>query len=189
MSTKGINFPKTRLGMAKMNKLTEAAEGLFTTKGFYDTSIVDICKMADTAVGTFYIYFETKTDVYRFLLDKYKREIEGMMKEAICGYSDPTERRRESVRLLTRYVAHHKSAYSIILGSLSVDKDMFFDCLSSLTDTYLHHLVEDHADASAIAYSLMGIAGMLGLKAISEEMSDEDIDKMIDQAAIPGLLT
>ena len=67
-NAKGINLPKTQLGLAKMNKLLDAAEELFTTNGFHGTSISDICKKAGTAVGTFYIYFETKTDVYRYLM-------------------------------------------------------------------------------------------------------------------------
>ena len=66
-NAKGINLPKTKLGLAKMNKLINAAEKLFTTNGFHGTSISDICKEAGTAVGTFYIYFETKTDIYRYV--------------------------------------------------------------------------------------------------------------------------
>ena len=56
----GVNKPKTKLGQIKMDKLITTAEHLFTQKGFYNTSIADICKEAQTAVGTFYIYFDTK---------------------------------------------------------------------------------------------------------------------------------
>ena len=72
---KGVNRPKTQLGLNKMMKLIEAAEELFTTKGFYQTSISDICKSADTAVGTFYIYFQTKTDIYGYMKQEYANEI------------------------------------------------------------------------------------------------------------------
>ena len=64
----GVNHPKTKLGLAKMNKIVAAAEELFIEVGFYETSISNICKRAKTAIGTFYIYFETKTDIYRFLM-------------------------------------------------------------------------------------------------------------------------
>ena len=43
-NAKGINLPKTKLGLAKMNKLLDAAEELFTNNGFHGTSISDICK-------------------------------------------------------------------------------------------------------------------------------------------------
>lgn len=179
MSTKGINFPKTRLGLAKMNKLSDAAEGLFTTKGFYDTSIVDICKMADTAVGTFYIYFDTKIDVYRYLVNKHVCEIGDRMKEAISTCSDPAEKKREAIRAFIKYAKGFPTAYDIILGGFSLDKSMFLDCLKSFSDLYMAEIF-GNADSSAEAYSLIGISGMLGLKSISEKMNDEEINKMID---------
>ena len=72
---KGINLPKTKLGQTKMEKLLASSEELFAKNGFYGTSISDICKHAGTAVGTFYIYFETKTDVYKYLMERYKNDI------------------------------------------------------------------------------------------------------------------
>ncbi len=187
--TKGINFPKTRLGMVKMNKLAEAAEALFSTVGFYNTSIVDICKRADTAVGTFYIYFETKSDVYRYLMEKYKQDITAWVKEAICVHADKAKRKRESIRSFIKYVKEHPSVYSIILGSLSVDKSMFFSCISAFAETYEGEICcGESDDSSALAYSLIGISGMLGLKAISEGMTDEDIDKMISGFSLSSIL-
>ena len=41
---KGINIPKTKLGQTKMDKLLSSSEELFATKGFYNTSISDICR-------------------------------------------------------------------------------------------------------------------------------------------------
>jgi AcrR family transcriptional regulator len=187
-NTKGINYPKTRLGMAKMNKLAEAAEALFSEVGFYNTSIVDICKRADTAVGTFYIYFETKADVYRYLLTKYKDDIGASMSEAISTPTDKAKRGRESIRAFIKYVKEHPNAYTVILGSLSVDRSMFFGCISAFAEALEGELGGEGSDSSALAYSLIGISGMLGLKAISEEMTNEDIDKMLDGFSFASLI-
>ena len=59
------NTPKTTQGFAKMLALLEAADKLFNQRGFSAVSVSDICKQAHTAVGTFYIYFDSKTDLYR----------------------------------------------------------------------------------------------------------------------------
>jgi AcrR family transcriptional regulator len=187
-NTKGINYPKTRLGMAKMNKLAEAAEALFSEVGFYNTSIVDICKRADTAVGTFYIYFETKADVYRYLLKKHNDDILANMSEAISAHADKAKRGRESIRSFIKYMREHPNAYTVILGSLSVDRSMFFCCISAFAEALEGEFVGEGGDSSALAYSLIGISGMLGLKAISEEMTDEDIDKMISGLSLTSLV-
>ena len=94
-NAKGINLPKTKLGLAKMNKLLDAAEELFTKNGFHGTSISDICKSAGTAVGTFYIYFETKTDIYRYLMWKYQKQIKTLLADSIKGCSNRFEMERE----------------------------------------------------------------------------------------------
>ena len=60
---RGYTSPKTKIGQQKMDVLVASVEELFAEKGFYDTSVADICKHANTAVGTFYIYYATKTDI------------------------------------------------------------------------------------------------------------------------------
>lgn len=57
------------MGKAELNKrhkraaLMESAYELFTTKGFYDTTIRDISHNAGVAKGTFYLYFKDKVDI------------------------------------------------------------------------------------------------------------------------------
>ena len=62
LDVKGIHAPKTKHGINKMQLLLESAERLFSRSGFFEVSVSDICKEAHTAVGTFYIYFDSKTD-------------------------------------------------------------------------------------------------------------------------------
>ena len=81
----GVHTPKTNAGYSKMLALLEAADQLFNEKGYFDVSVSDICKQAHTAVGTFYIYFDSKTDLYRYLVEIYKRQIKGHLAKAIAG--------------------------------------------------------------------------------------------------------
>ncbi|TYB84126.1 MAG: TetR/AcrR family transcriptional regulator [Kosmotoga sp.] len=48
----------------KRNDIIDAAERVFFTKGYSNTSMSDIALEADIAKGTLYIYFETKRDLY-----------------------------------------------------------------------------------------------------------------------------
>ena len=191
-NAKGINLPKTKLGLAKMNKLLDAAEELFTNNGFHGTSISDICKRAGTAVGTFYIYFETKTDVYRFLMWKYQRQIKALLAESIKGCSTRFEMEREGIKCFVKFAIKTPNVYNIIWGSLSIDQKLFVDYYSSFAESYTHALQKssdemEKLDPKTVAYMLMGISNFIGLRAIFEQMNDEDIDRIIDENVMPAL--
>ena len=191
-SAKGINLPKTKLGLAKMNKLLDTAEELFTKNGFHETSISDICKNAGTAIGTFYIYFETKTDVYRYLMWKYQKQIKSLLAESIRGCKNRYECEREGIKCFIKFAIRTPNVYDIIWGSLSIDKKLFIDYYSSFAESYTNALRSsndevDAPDATTVAYMLMGISNFVGLRAIFEQMSDEDIDRIIDDTIMPVL--
>ena len=191
-NAKGINLPKTKLGLAKMNKLLEAAESLFTNNGFHDTSISDICKQAGSAVGTFYIYFESKTDIYRYLMWKYQREIKRLLAESIKGCSTRFEMEREGIKCFVKFAMRNPNAYNIIWGSLSIDQKLFNDYYMSFAESYTRALNKQNdeliiVDSTTVAYMLMGISNFVGLRALFEGMSDSEVDKMIDKTIMPAL--
>jgi len=191
-TAKGIKLPKTKLGLVKMNKLLDAAEELFTSKGFHSTSISDICKRADTAVGTFYIYFDTKTDVYRYLMWKYERMIKELLAESIKNCKTRYEMEREGIKCFIRFALQTPTVYNVIWGSLSIDQNLFFDYYNSFSESYTKALKRSEeelciTDAKTVAYMLMGISNFVGLRAIFEQMDDGKIDRIVDETIMPAL--
>lgn len=189
---RGVHPPKTRLGLSKIHILLEAAEKLFSEKSFYEVSVSDICKEAHTAVGTFYIYFETKTDIYRYLLEQYKHAIKAHLAEAISGCSTRLEIEREGIKAFVRYAVTNPNVYNIIWGSLAVEKQMFENYYVSFAESYARALGRSQEDLTAqdvhtVAYMLMGITNFVSLKAIFENMTDAEIDAMVDKAVLPVL--
>ena len=192
LELKGINIPKTRLGQTKMEKLLASSEELFAKSGFYGTSISDICKHAGTAVGTFYIYFETKIDVYKYLMETYKKEIKNRLAESIKTCTNRYEREREGIKCFIKYAVSTPNVYNIIWGSLSIDRQLFVDYYVSFAESYSRALNKDLGEVSltdtdSIAYMLMGISNFLGLKAMFSCMTDREIDEMVDNTVMPAL--
>lgn len=192
LEIKGINIPKTKVGQTKMEKLLASSEELFAKNGFYGTSISDICKHAGTAVGTFYIYFDTKTDVYRYLMETYKQEIKNRLAESIKDCKTRYEKEREGIKCFIKYAVLAPNVYNIIWGSLSIDRQLFVDYYTSFAKGYSKALSSAGTevclkDTESVAYMLMGVSNFLGLKAIFNSMSDEEIDAMIDETVMPGL--
>lgn len=56
-------------------KLLQTSKHLITEKGFHNVSISDICSECHVAKGTFYVYFNSKTDIVMELLDDLTDEI------------------------------------------------------------------------------------------------------------------
>lgn len=54
---------KTKKGQRSKKKIFDAALDLIRTKGFEQTTLVDICKAAEIGNGTFYHYFNSKQDI------------------------------------------------------------------------------------------------------------------------------
>ncbi len=192
LKAKGVNIPKTKLGLAKMNALVEAAEALFTQKGFYGTSISDICKEAGAAVGTFYIYFETKTAIYYYLVESYKHRIRRILFESIKGCETRYEKEKEGIKAFIKYAVVNPNIFNIIWGSLSVDKKMFEDYYMSFARSYSKALGSSREelsgeDTSTLAYMLMGVTNFVCLKAIFEKMNDQEINGLIDDSVMPVL--
>lgn len=192
LDVKGINVPKTRLGQSKMEKLLTASEELFAKNGFYGTSISDICKHAGTAVGTFYIYFETKTDVYKYLMETYKKEIKETLAKSIKDCKTRYEQEREGIKCFIKYALTKPNVYNIIWGSLSIDRQMFVDYYESFAASYSRGLKKagdevNAKDTESVAYMLMGISNFLGLKAIFTDMTDDKIEQMINETVMPAL--
>jgi AcrR family transcriptional regulator len=190
--SKGYTSPKTKIGQQKMDVLINAAAELFAENGFYDTSVADICKRANTAVGTFYIYFKTKTDVYACLLDKYQKMIKDLLDESIHSCTTRQEKERVGIKCFVKFALQNPTIYNVIWGSLSIDEKMFRDYYASFAKSYAYSLKKDAdevsgTDYTTLAYFLMGISNFLGLRGIFEKMDDSQIDDMIDNTIMPAL--
>ena len=192
LKEKGLHAPKTRQGINKMQLLLESAEKLFSQSSFFEVSVSDICKEAHTAVGTFYIYFDSKTDVYRYLVEYYKQQIKQVLSQSIAGCTTRAEMEREGIKCFVRYAVENPHVYNIVWGSLAVERQMFQDYYVSFAESYARALTRAAdelkvKDVTTMAYMLMGITNFLGLRAIFENMTEAQIDEALDKAIMPIL--
>ena len=79
--------------MLKKNRredILKAAIGIFSHKGYHDTSISDIIKKAGIARGTFYLYFETKRQIFDSILNTFLIELDSCIRKIEIGENKPT---------------------------------------------------------------------------------------------------
>ena len=185
---KGINMPKSKVGYKKMCKLCDAAETLFDNKGFYNTSIADICAHANTAIGTFYIYFQDKTSVYEYLVKNYYAVIKKHLKNSIAKCKTRYEMEKEGLKEFIRFGYAHPQCYKIIWGSSHINPVLFEDYYIRFAKSYVAALAQygdelNEMDYSTTAWFLMGVANFVCLKIIIDrkKLTKKKLDDLVNE--------
>ena len=70
-----LKIPRTKKGVETLNSILSAATQLIYERGYYGANIVDITQLAGVAAGTFYVYFDSKLSLYRYLLLQFSHRI------------------------------------------------------------------------------------------------------------------
>ena len=184
---KGVNIPKSQVGFKKMCQICSAAETLFDKKGFYETSIADICKFAKTAVGTFYIYFQDKTSIYTYLVRNYYVVINKHLNKHITGCKTRYEMEREGLRAFIRFGHTNPQCYKIIWGCSYINPVLFEDYYIRFAKSYSAALKKFgieliDADYNVMAWFLIGVANFICLKVILDhkKLTEKKLDAIID---------
>jgi hypothetical protein len=184
----GVNFPKSQVGFKKMCRICDSAEKLFDKKGFYDTSIVDICRHAKTAVGTFYVYFKDKTAIYNYLVRNYYVVIKNYLSKHIENCKTRFEMEREGLKAFIRFGHAHPQCYKIIWGSSHIDPALFENYYTRFAKSYVKALQKYcneliTVDYSTIAWFLMGIANFICLKVIfnNKRLREKELNVLVDE--------
>ncbi len=166
-----IHKPKTRRGVETQEKILKAAEDCFAEKGYFQTGISDITRRAEIAPGTFYIYFEDKLSVFRYLMRELGHRLRGRIHLALEGCDARVEIEERGIRAFFEYVSEHTGLFRIIWDAQFVDQEAFRAYYEGFATAYARRLGEARdagqvrdLNMDALAYSLIGINNFIALK-------------------------
>ncbi len=191
--TDGVHLPKTSLGEKKIQKIAEATLALLQKKDYHNISIANICKQADMAIGTFYIYFDDKRALYSYLMQQFKIRIMSTIHGAIAQCTTRAERERAGLLAFVKFAFDEPECFMILWGSLSVDQQLFHDYYVSFASSYARALTKDadevvDIDPVTLAYVLMGITNFVSLRVMLEtDITVDEIECMVDRDIMPIL--
>jgi AcrR family transcriptional regulator len=119
----GIDHPREgrrqRRSELTCDQLLDAARRIFETVGYEAATVGAITRAADTAHGTFYLYFQNKRDVFSRVVNDACREMYEAGQLAWDG-ADPFETLRGGIlRFLEVFSAHRGLWRALIQGALS----------------------------------------------------------------------
>jgi len=79
-------------GSANRQRIVDAADNLFYSRGYNQTSFSDISDETGIPRGNFYYYFKTKEDILTAVVEYRVSGFKEMLEQAVKNTSDPRER-------------------------------------------------------------------------------------------------
>jgi AcrR family transcriptional regulator len=180
--------PLSKRGERTRRKLLEAAEAVFAELGYHDASIVKITEAAGVGQGTFYLYFVSKKGVFDELVVDLNHRVRQAMTEAASHGATRAEMERLGFAAFFRFTAEHPALYRIIRQAEFVSPEtlqLHYERLTSGYVTGLRQAMEAgeiaEGDPELLAWALMGIGELVGMRWILWAGRDELSPEMLDE--------
>jgi AcrR family transcriptional regulator len=186
MTTKAL----TARGERTRRRLLEAAERVFAELGYHDASIVKITEAAGCGQGTFYLYFASKKAVFDEVVLDLNARVRHAMTEASAEGGTRAERELLGFGAFFRFTAEHPALYRIVRQAEFVSPETLQLHYERLTEGYIHGLqtAMDAGEVAAgdpevLAWSLMGIGELVGMRWILWNGAREMPEAVFDELA------
>ncbi|MEJ8567326.1 TetR/AcrR family transcriptional regulator [Elongatibacter sediminis] len=185
-STSSAKLPKTARGRRTREKLLGAAEEEFGARGYHAVAINDITRRAGVALGTFYVYFESKEEIYRALVPYMSSRVRSYIAERIADVPDRLTAERKGLEAFLEFVREHKGLYRIISEAEFVANDKFVEHYRVFAKAYRDNLANAgdrgqirEGDYEVWSWAIMGMAVFLGMR-YGEGDRDADPERIAD---------
>lgn len=179
--------PRTARGTATKERLLAAAEQVFADLGYHDASIVKITELAGVAMGTFYLYFESKLQIFEELVEHLNRRVRRAMSEASSQAEDRLAAERAGFRAFFDFTAQHPGLYRVIRQAEFVSPKAMKLHYEQIIRPYSDALRASAArgeigdvDPDVTAWALMGIGELIGLRWLLWDSAEADVAPMPD---------
>lgn len=164
--------PLTKRGEATRRRILEAAEEVFAEHGYHEASIVKITEQAGVALGTFYLYFDSKRTVFEALVIDLNGRVRQSMSEAMVGARNRLEAERKGFEGFFRFTAKHPALYRVVREAEFVSPDALHLHYSRIVEGYTTGLaaaqqqgdIDPRLDPEIAAWALMGMGELIGMR-------------------------
>ena len=186
MDNKDYRLPKRKDGLETFQRILDTAKVLFAKNGYSNTSINEIIEKSKIATGTFYLYFDDKLALYKYLLNSYGKKIKQYIRISLKDVHDRYEQEKYGIKAFLRFSKDDPLSYRIIWESMFIDFNLFKQYYKDFAARYVHNLKESRAlgeirsdiDLETTAYMLMGISNFVGLQIMFENPETINEDRL-----------
>lgn len=164
-------IPKTERGKRTREKLLQAAEVEFGERGFHDAAISGITRRAGVALGTFYVYFDSKEEIFRALVAYMGHLTRAWIAQRVAEAPDRLTAERLGLEAFIEFARKHRNLYKIVSEAEFVAEDAFRDYYRVFHQAYRENLEQAaergdvrQGDFDVWAWTLIGMNVFLGMR-------------------------
>lgn len=166
--------PRTARGERTKAKIVASARSAFATHGYHEASIVKITEGAGVAMGTFYLYFPGKAELYHEVVVDLNRQLRSAMRQGSEGATNRLEAERGGFRAYFDFLAEHPEVYPLIREAWFVAPEAMHTHYLRIFEGYAEALAEADgrgeiavANPEVAAWALMGVGEVVGMRYLS----------------------
>ncbi|MGD0120428.1 MAG: TetR/AcrR family transcriptional regulator [Candidatus Binatus sp.] len=169
--------------------LIQAAERVISSKGYHQTRIADIATEADVGLGTFYLHFKTKNEIFIELIEHGAAELRRDLAEAKAGVHMPAEKLKITIDTILDAAAKAPELFRIVFGH----SPAFLDLMVRVHNIFIDDLRDDLAPAvgeraDAIAHLTIGMLSQaISWLLASRDLSHAELKNITVNFALGGL--
>lgn len=163
--------PRTAKGRKTRQRIVDAATDVFAELGYHDASIVKITEGAGIALGTFYLYFEGKFELFREVVEDLNHRVRRAMSEAGMLARGRSEIERAGFRAFFEFSAQHPELHRIIRQAEFVDPGAMRRHYHQIADGYVRGLTIAQRkgeigqfDPEVAAWAFMGMGEIMAMR-------------------------
>ncbi len=98
----------------KRDQILNSARKLFLERGYSSTRMEDIARDADIAIGTLYLYFKNKNEIYASLCEDGLAILDKLFAEAARDGKNCWEKMESLAKVNLRFYRKHRAYYDIV---------------------------------------------------------------------------
>mgnify|MGYP002622730605 CR=1 FL=1 len=181
--------PKTERGRRTLRKLLDAAGEEFGARGYHETAISSITQRAGVGLGTFYVYFKSKQEVFEALVADMGARTRHALADAVKDAPNRLEAERLGIHAYLEFARSHKSLYRVVMEAQFVAPEAYRDYYRVFSAAYRQQLAQAagrgeirEGDDDVRVWALMGASTFLGLR-YGVWDDDADVGAVADAAA------
>lgn len=172
--------PRSRRGDVTRTRILDAAEEVFGRRGYHGASIVEITRQAGVGLGTFYLYFPSKLDIFKHLLRTRQAEFIQETRRAAEGATDQREVIQSAFRAYFDWMSERPNLLRMFREAEFVDPSLLAELYRAPAKAFMDRLIRamehgyvDRLDPEVLTWCLMGMTEFCTLRWIVWPRDDE----------------
>jgi AcrR family transcriptional regulator len=129
----------------RQRRILDAALGVFSRRGYRDTSVEEVAAAAETSKGGLYFHFPGKQVLFRALLDVSAKRLRDRVEEAIAEADTPIARADAALLTVLRTFAEHRTMARLFMIEALGAGPEFSERLLEMHDEFIG-VIKRHLD-------------------------------------------